>query len=93
MLNIILRPELATMVFDRPANGKAHAEPGALGSVERLENLAQTGRSSNRGHDLGPKFQPCRRHLLCSHFDIVFLRGPIPHRVKRIDQQIENNLL
>ena len=82
------------MGFDnRPANGESHAEPFALGSVERLENLTravarQTGAVIS-DRDLNRAGAICFR----PHFDFVFPRARILHRVKRVDQQIENNLL
>ena len=74
------------MGFDnRPANGKSHAEPVALGRVERLENLnelvtCQTGaviadRDFNCVGTIG--FRP--------HYDFAFARRRAFHGVKRVD--------
>jgi hypothetical protein len=93
-VRVVFGPKAPAVGFDnRPTNGKSHAEPFALGSIERLENPSelvtrQTGAMIS-DRNLNRAGAVCLR----PHFDVAFRCNRFLHRVKGVNQQIEDNLL
>src|SRR5215467_4890147 len=78
---------------DGAADGKAHAQSVALGRVKRLKNFIHFhGTHAGAVVAYGNPYH-ARVFYLRKHFDFTILSRTIFHRVNRIKQQVEEDLL
>ena len=94
LVAVIFRPNTAVVrLDDRSADRQSHPQPFALGGEKRLEDLIELIARQTRPviTDRNPK------HVRTVQFrpqqNVPLVRRAISHRVKRVEQKIEQDLL
>ena len=93
-VGVVLDTQLRTMRFqDRAADRQSQPQSIALGGEERRENALEIASGNSRPAVAHRDAQVPRISAHCLHSNYTFVLRTILHRVKRIEQQIEHDLL
>src|SRR5215510_13237538 len=93
-VGIVLRPKSPAVDFDDgAADGKSHAKPVALGGVKRLKDLIELVPAQARSTVTHRHLCHACAVLLRLQHNSTLVHRTVLHRVKRIEQQIEDDLL